>query len=103
MDFDQDYYQDYITLGNEDKEKDYSVEDVTADNVENVTANDDEGRKNSVSMDDDVNNYGPIGDGQTVNSELMLNNEYRINKSVMGAVDKAKNMHDGGRRGGEIF
>ena len=49
------------------------------------------------------NNYGPIGDDQTVNSELMPNDEYRINKSAMDAVDKAKNMHDGGRRGGGIF
>ena len=56
MDFNKDYYQDNITFGNEDKEKKYSVEDVMADNVENVTVNDDEGRKNYVSMDDDVNN-----------------------------------------------
>lgn len=92
MDFDLDYYQDDITLGNECEGKDDSVADVMADNnVEIATVNDDEGRKNSVIMDDDVNSNGPIVDDQIENSELMTNDEASMNNGVVDSVDEAKN------------
>ena len=85
LDFDLEYYQDDITLGDDGEAMNESVINdeyvTTIDHAENVTLNYDEDRKVSVSMDDDVNSNGPVDDDDTVNCDKMTND--RVNVNVM--------------------